>query len=169
MLNSLFAQNCNVQPVFPISDAAAGALTGDFINISQMNKLVLLWDVKAGGTAGEDPVLTILQAPTNGGATSALVPRAVYKKQAATSLAAVGVWTEASAELTANALSNATLAEQAALYAIEIHPEDLAAANSWVTATVADVGTGNAKWMSLLAIGEPKYFGDPAALPSLIA
>jgi len=92
----------------------------------------------------------------------------VYQKQAATDLTAVGQWTKVTQAAVAT-YTNGTLAEQAALLAIEVLASDLSSGFAFVSINVDDPGVGNAQLMCVLAIlTEPRYGVKAADMPSAI-
>jgi hypothetical protein len=152
-----------------------GALAGDYLSLKNYGRVAILF-IKAVGTNGDDPTITVSQATAVAGTNAkALNITRVDKKQAATNLLAVGQYTTSTSASPANhdtfstnTWTNSDLAEQAALVIIEYKAEELDIANGFncVTATIADVGT-NAQLGALLMIGlDPKFSVDP--LPSAI-
>lgn len=170
--NSLLVERAQIVPLGNLTDVVAGAFTGDFINLANFQRCSLVF-FKEPGAAGEDPVYTLLQATSNGGATKALVPKRVHSKQAATDLTAVARFSDVAAtDISTNTVTNATLAEQVAVHVVDILPEDLDVDNgySWIQVTIADVGTTGAQWIAPLAILEgPRNGGNIDDMPSAIA
>jgi hypothetical protein len=93
----------------------------------------------------------------------------IYRKQAATSLAAVTAWTK-TIQTAANTYTNTDAAEQDLIWIVEIDPNELDVNNGFccIRATVADVG-GHAQPGYLFYLVSPKSKGDPAYSPSYIA
>ena len=122
----------------------------------------------SAGTAGSDPSFTVLQASDNAGTGSkalALDTDRVHKKQAATNLASTPIFEGASADITSNVITNGTLAEEVALYVIDILPSDLDIANDFthVSLTIADAGTGSAQYVAAFMLLAPLRYQGPVA------
>jgi len=145
-----------------IVDLQTAANTGDYVSLRDWER-VLITFFSAVGTAADDPTLTIQQAQDNAGTgVKALTFDTIYRKQAATSLAAVGTWTKTT-QTAANTYTNATAAEQDLIWVVEFQASDLDVDNGFdhVRATVADIG-GNAQLGYLLYIlANPKHAHAP--------
>jgi hypothetical protein len=175
MINNLFVETHQVCLAnIPVAMNTAG-LAGDYLSFKNYGRIAIVF-IKAVGTNGDDPTITVLQAKTvAGGSSKALNITRVDKKQAAPNLLAVGQYTTSTSASPAshdtfstNTWTNSDLAEQAAVVVIEYKAEDLDIDNGFccITATVADVGT-NAQLGAMLMIGlDPKFGVDP--LPSAI-
>lgn len=154
---------------FPPVDLQTGANNGDFISLKNALRAAVVF-VSGLGTAGQDPTLTLEQASAvAGGDAKALNFTTIYRKQAATSLAAVSAWTKTT-QAAANTYTNGTAAEQDLIWVVEIDPNDLDVANAFdcIRATVADVG-GAAQPGYLFYLVQPKTATAPADVPSHIA
>jgi len=147
-------------------DLQTAANTGDWVSLKLYNHLAVVF-FKNAGTAGDDPTITIEQATAVAGTgNKALTFTTIHTKQD-TVLTAVGTFTEVT-QAAANTYTDATSAEDAAIWVIEFDGADLdsAAGFDCVQASVADVG-GNAQVGALLYIlSEPRYAG--AVPPSAI-
>jgi len=159
---------------FPTVDLQTGANTGDWVNIKNSDWVTILF--RSGvGTAGDDPTVTVQQASDISGTGAKALnivtsPLQVFSKQAATSLAAVTTWSDASGGVTTNTWTDADSAEQSLLLAIMFKASDLDVDNGFDTirATIADVG-GNAQPGDLLYIMSPMYGSKPTETPSYIS
>lgn len=143
-------------PAFVPVDMSGGANAGDWFSMEDGGPVDVVF-LKAVGTAGDDPVLTLRQAQDAAGTgAKALALSTYYKKQGATALSAVGQFTAAEAGTpgTFGGAEEATSAENEALWVIPVDPRDLDHANgfSHIQATVADVG-GNAQLGCVLYVG----------------
>lgn len=121
------------------------ARTGDVVSLKNYRRCLVLFH-KGIGTAGDDPTLTILQGTDVAfGTNKALNFTTIYTKQDPTSLGDVGQWTK-NTQSAANTYTDATSAEQAALWAIDFKAEDLDIANDYdcIRASVGDIGTTTA-------------------------
>ena len=154
---------------FPTVDLTDGTNTGDWISLKGAYGALLVF-TSGLGTATQDPVITIEQATSNAGAGNKALspsqsgPANVWKKQAATSLAAVTAWTDANADMTTNVYDeDDTSAEEDLMVAIWIDAADLDVDGGFnhVQASVADVGAnaqpGSCFWIVML-----NYPNDPA-------
>ena len=118
------------------------ARTGDVVSLKNYRRCLVLFH-KGIGSAGEDPTITILQGTDVAfGTNKALTFTTIHVKQDPTSLGDVGQWTKVT-QSAANTYTDATSAEQAALWAIEFKAEDLDIANNYdcIRASIGDVGS----------------------------
>ena len=155
---------------FPPVDLSAGANSGDYVKLTNHAGCLVVFH-SGVGTDGDDPTLTLQQA-TNaaGGGAKALNFTVIYRKQAATNLAAVTAWTRTT-QAAGNTYTNTDLAEQSALLVVDVKADDLDVANGfdWLRATVTDVGA-NAKPGSLhYILYGPRYGQSPATKLSAIS
>lgn len=151
-------------------DLSAGANDGDWVSLEQYRRcLVVLYG--AAGTAGDDPTLTLEQATSAaGGGAKALTFTDIFRKQAATSLLAVGQYTK-TVQAAAGSYTEATAAEQALIWVVEVDARDLDHANGFkfIRGRVADVGTNAQLGALLYVLGEPRYVDAPENLASALA
>lgn len=143
-------------------DLSAGANTGDWVSLRDWERVLVVF-FSAVGTAGQDPTLTIQQAQDNAGTgAKALTFDTIYRKQAATSLAAVGTWTKTT-QTAANTYTEGTSAEQDLIWVVEIQASDLDVDNGFdfVRATVADVGAAAQLGYLLYILAGPKHAHAP--------
>lgn len=143
---------------FPPVNLATAANNGDYISLKNYRRVVVLFH-SGVGTAGEDPTLTIEQAKDVAGTSvKALNFTTIYRKQAATDLSAIGVWTKTT-QAAANTYTEATAAEQSALWAVEFEADELDVANGFdcIRATVADVGAGAQSGSLHYILGDARY------------
>lgn len=171
---SLILERFQIVEGFPAVDLQTGANNGDYISLKHAKSVAIVF-TSGVGTAGDDPTLTIQQASDVAGTGAKALnvvttPVQVWKKQAATSLAAVAAWTDASGDASTNTVTNATSAEQSALWVVEFTPDQLDVDNAFdcIRATVADVG-GNAQPGYLFYLVELKEQRYPSNAVSLIA
>lgn len=154
----MILENMDVISGFLPVDLQTGANTGDWISLSNIDRFAVIF-FKGVGTAGDDPTLTIQQATAVAGTgAKALDFTTIYTKQD-TVLTSVGQWTKVT-QAAANTYTDATSAEDAALWAVEFTGADLDANNDFdcINASVADVG-GNAQLGCLLYLGQRKLVG----------
>ena len=148
---------------FPCVDLQTAANSGDYMNVRDFDEVAIVF-ISGVGTAGDDPTLTVQQATDNAGTgVKALTFTTIYRKQAATSLAAVTAWTKTT-QTAAATYTHADAAEQSLIWVVEIDPNSLDVANGFdhIRATVADVG-GNAQPGYLFYIGRHgRYAESPA-------
>jgi hypothetical protein len=152
-------------------DLQGGTNAGDWVSLKNYKKCLILFH-SAIGTAGDDPVVTLLQASAVAGTGSkALNISRVFKKQAASNLLSTGQWSDASAGVTANAWTNADAAEQELLLAIEVNADELDVDNGFdcVSISVADVGTNAQLGAAYYILAEPRYPAQATAMLSAIA
>jgi len=165
--NCDFAEQVNVVSGFLPVNMATGANAGDWVSLKNYERCTVIF-FKGAGTAGDDPTITIQQATAVAGTGNKDLDciDKVYKKQD-TVLTAETVFTIATQTADA-AYTDATSAEDAAIWVIDIMAEDLDQANGYdcIQASVADVGT-NAQIGCVLYLLWPARYGS-AALPSAI-
>lgn len=126
---------------FPPVDLDAGANTGDYVSLKNYGGCLVMFH-SGIGTAGQDPILVLQQASDVAGTgVKDLNFTIIFRKQAATNLAAVSVWTKTT-QTAATSYTEATAAEQSALWVVDVKASDLDVANGFdcIRATVADVG-----------------------------
>ena len=158
---------------FPTVDLQTAANNGDYVSMKNASAIGIVF-TSGVGTASDDPTVTIQQAQDNAGTGVKALnvvtsPVQVWKKQAATDLSAVTVWTDASGDASTNTVTNATGAEQALIWVIEFKAEDLDVDNAFnhLRATIADIGS-NAQPGSLMYIIEPMYPASPDSVLSAL-
>mgnify|MGYP003134672610 CR=1 FL=1 len=164
----MLGQDIDIIEGVPTVDLQTAANNGDYISLKNADRVMIVF-TSGVGTAGDDPTITVQQATTNaGGSVKALNFTTIFRKQAATSLAAVTAWTETT-QAAANTYTNATSAEQSLIWVIEFAAEDLDVDNGFdhIRATVADVGT-NAQPGSLQYIVRPMFQNDPENMVSVL-
>lgn len=149
--------------------ALTTARTGDVVSLKNYRRCLVLFH-KGIGTASDDPTITILQGTDVAfGTNKALTFTTIHVKQDPTSLGDVGQWTKVT-QSAANTYTDATSAEQAALWAIDFKAEDLDIANGYdcIRASIGDVGT-NAQLGALeYILYDPIISTAPASMPSAI-
>lgn len=135
--------------------------TGDYVCLKGYGKVGFLF-VKEAGTAGDDPTLTLYQA-TDVSGTSAKVATVIDRywiKQAATSLASTGTFTDTTQTLASTIACNATSAEQCMLLYFEVDAESLDVDGGFdcVRVDVALAASGGAQWgAGLYILMDPRY------------
>lgn len=152
-------------------DMSAAANPGDWVHLEEHGGVEIIF-VSAIGTAGQDPVMTLLQATSNAGAGSkALAKATYYKKEGATALSAVAQHSKETAAVpgTFGGAEEATSAENEALWVVPVRAEDLDRANGfkYVSASVADVGAAAQLGVLLYRLYRGRVSGHPQ--PSVIA
>lgn len=163
-VNKLFVQGHQVVLGFAPVNMASGAPTSDIVSMKNYNRCTILF-IKAVGTNGDDPTITVTQKTAVGGTTSKAVNFTRVDKKQGVALNAVGTFTEVT-QAAGNTFTHTDLAEQQAIIAIDITGDMLDADNGYdcIQATVADVGTNSQLGCLLYVLSEPRYGADP--LPS---
>jgi hypothetical protein len=170
---ALFLEENQIVGGFPPVDMQTTANNGDYVNLSNYQKVtVLFWSVI--GTAGDDPTVTFQQASDVAGTgVKALNPDSAkaFKKQAATNLLSTGAWADASADISTNTWTNADSAEQETLVAIDIDADELDVDNDFncIRATVADVGSNAQLGALVYILSKPRFPAAAANMLSAIA
>lgn len=169
-------KNQIAQGILPVA-MNIGGNNGDWVSLKGFSRMAIVF-IKAVGTAGDDPTVTVKQAQNVSGAgAKALSFTEVRKKQAAPDLAAVGQFTKSTTAVpatndtfntAAGTWTNSDLAEQAAIVVIDIKIDDLDLNGGYtsVQASIADVGTNSQLGCALYFGHEPRRHAD--ALDSII-
>jgi hypothetical protein len=140
--NGRFAEQANIIAAAPLDMATTGGISTGYVSLKNYDRATVVLIKNAAGSGTEHPVITLTQATAVAGtgaknlSTVAVISRKVH----ATALAGIGTWTDATQ--TAGATFTGVATEQA-IYAFEVHPEDLDIAGGFdcVQAAVADVGS----------------------------
>jgi len=139
-MNADFGEQVQVVPGFGPVDMSTGANAGDWVSMKNYERVTVCF-YKGAGTAGDDPTLLIQQATAvaGTGAKDLVAVDKVYVKQG--TLANIGTFT-ITTQTAATDYTDATSAEAAALWMIDIQAEDLDVDNGFdcIQASVADVG-----------------------------
>jgi hypothetical protein len=164
-MNRHFVEKVQAAQGFLPVDMRTAANTGDWVSLKMYFRCCVVF-YKAVGTAGDDPVITLLQATKVDGTNSkALNITRIDKKQAATNLLAVGTNTKSTSASPAtndtfstDTWTNSDLAEQAAIVQIDIDATDLDVANGFccIRASVGDVGTNAQLGCMLYFLHDPR-------------
>ena len=167
MNNSLFAESVQVCSAIAPVNLATAANTGDWFSLANYRRLVFILH-KSAGTAGEDPTITLQQATDNSGTGAKALNVTRYHKKQGAALTAIGQYTAVTMSA-GNTITNDTLAEEQAIYIVEIDCADLDVANSFlfVQASIADVGSSSQIGGVLALLLDPRYGGG--SLPSALS
>lgn len=150
------AENMQVCAGFGPVDMMTAANSGDWVSMKNHSHLTVIL-FKGVGTAGEDPILKLQQATAVAGtAAKDLLFTTIYTK--AGTLTSIGTFTKV-IQAAATSFVDATHAEVAAIYLIEVNAEDLDVAGGFdcVQASVADVGIAAQLGACLYILSEPRY------------
>lgn len=137
--------NLNIAQAIAPVDLAGGANNGDWLSMKNYDTVVALL-IKKAGVAGDDPIFTLKQATkVDGTGAKPLNFSRIWKKQGA-DLGAITDWTIVD-QTPADTYTDATSAEVAAIYAVEIRAEDLDVNGGFdcIQLSVPDVGAGGAQ------------------------
>lgn len=137
--NHEFLEVADIVPAFVPVDMQTAANNGQWVNMKSINRLVCVL-IKAAGTAGDNPVVTLQQATSNAGAGA----KPLTFTRARTKIGAIGStpqWTIVT-QSAANTFTPVSAASQAVL-AVEISANDLDLTNgfSFVQLSIPDTGT----------------------------
>jgi hypothetical protein len=150
--------------------ALTTARTGYAVSMKNYRRCLVLF-FKGIGTASDDPTITLAQGTDIAfGTTKALTFTKVWVKQDLTKLSDVAQWTEVTQSAGAT-YTDATSAEQMALWAIEITTADLDVDNGYdcIRASISDVGTNAQIGCVLYIMLDPLYPAAPANMRGVIA
>jgi hypothetical protein len=159
------AEVCQIAAGFGPVDMNTAANNGDWVSMKNYQHLTVLF-FKGVGTAGDDPILKLQQAKdVAGDSVKDLLFTEIFVK--AGTLTSIGEFTKVT-QAAATQYTNATHAEVAAIYAVEIDAEMLDSDGGFdcVQASVADVSGGaNPQLGALLYIlSEPRHTPPPSAI-----
>ena len=169
MDNSLLLERMQIVAGF-VPVALTSAQTGDVVSMKNYRRVGVLF-FKGIGTAGQDPTITLLQGTDVAfGTNKALNFTTIWVKQDPTSLGDVAQWTKVT-QSAGNTYTDATSAEQAALWWVEFQQSDLDIANGYdcVRASIADVGTNSQLGCVLYFGGDPVFPAAPENMRGMIA
>lgn len=162
-LNNLLVEEMQIVPAFGPVDLAAAASNGDWVSLKNFERCTIVF-FKAAGTAGDDPVLTLRQARDVSGLDAKPLPftRVDYKMGVLTT---IGSYTTAR-QAAAGTYVDATSAEVAGLFVIEVQAEDLDVNGGFdaVQFLVPDVGTNAQLGAALYLLRGGKFGGNASAI-----
>lgn len=171
-MNSLILERIQIaEGILPLN--LTTARTGRVVSMRNYRRMGILF-YKGIGTAGQDPTLTILQGTDIAfGTNQALNFAKIWVKQDLTKLSDVAQWTlvERTGGSITNTYTDATSAEQAAMWWVEFQQSDLDIANGYdcIRASIGDVGT-NEQLGSILYFGaDPIYPAAPENMLGMVA
>lgn len=166
----LFLEGHQIVMAGNVNDSTA--ITGDYVSLKHAKSCAVVY-MSGVGTAGQDPTVSLFQATAVAGTGAKdLNPSSVktFKKQAATDLTSTAAWSDASGDITANDITNATLAEQVAIIVTEVDADDLDVDGGFdcIRADVSDPGAA-AQPHALFYILTMEEQRAPASAVSVIA
>jgi hypothetical protein len=154
----------------PPSDLSVAASTGKRVYMGGVHSVDVVL-VKAAGTAGDDPAVTLVASSAATGGTSAnLATISSYHLKDATALAGTETWAkkaQAAAAVIADPGGAGTSAEHQQLAVIHVRGEDMPAGKPYLSLNIADVGA-NAQLGAVLYITHPTIREDPESLPAAL-
>lgn len=169
MTNSLLLERFQIaEGILPI--ALTTARTGRVVSMRNYRRMGVLF-YKGIGTASDDPTITILQGTDIAfGTNKALTFTSIWVKQDLTKLSDVAQWTKVT-QSAANTYTDATSAEQAAMWWVEFQQSDLDIANGYdcIRASLSDVGTNSQIGCVLYFGGDPIYPAAPENMRGMVA
>lgn len=146
----------------PIDLATAGA-TGLRQYMGDLDYLVVLY-VGGAGAASEPPVLTLKQhTASTGGTTSNLAVVSEFWRKSETTLDNDETWARVTQAAGATVTGQAQVQQ---MIAFVVHPESLAAGNTYVSVDIADVGVGGQLGTVLFLLSGVSPRGVPTIMPA---
>jgi hypothetical protein len=150
------------------SDLSAAAATGKRVYMGGVDSVDVVL-IKAAGTAGDDPAVTLVASTAATGGTSAnLATISSYHLKDATALAGTETWakkTQAAAATVTDPGGAGTSAEHQQIAVIHVRGEDMPTGKPYLGLNIADVGT-NAQLGAVLYITHPTIREEPPSLPA---
>lgn len=160
----------DIVPAFRPVDLMTAANSGDYISLKNAQGVLILFHSTIG-TAGDDPTITVRQATTvaGGSVKDLAVVTEIFTKQAATDLTTIAGWTKVT-QAAAATYTEATSAEQEALWAIQIEADQLDVDGGFdcIAANVADVGANAQLGACYYILYGLRHQATPENLPSSI-
>jgi len=151
-------------------DLSVAASTGKRIYMSDLRSADVVI-IKAAGTAGDDPTVTLVASDAQTGGTSAnLATISAYHLKNATTLAGTETWsklTQSAAATIADPGGAGTSAESQQLCVISVSPSDMPAGKPYLSLNIADVGA-NAQLGAVLYILHQNVREAPTSLPAAL-
>lgn len=141
------------------------ARAGDWVSLKYYNHCSIIV-FKGIGTAGDDPVISILQASAVAGTGSkALNTSRLSAKVGATALNAIGTFTETTQAAGAT-YTDATSAENEALWVFDVNAEDLDVEGGFdcISVSIADTGTNAQLGCALYLLSGTRQTPPPSAI-----
>jgi hypothetical protein len=152
----------------PPSDLSSAASTGKRVYVSGVDSVDVVL-IKAAGTAGDDPAVTLVASSAATGGTSAnLATISAYHLKDATALAGTETWvkkTQATAATVTDPGGAGTSAEHQQIAVFHVRREDMPAGKPYLSLNIADVGA-NAQLGAVLYITHPTVREEPPGLPA---
>ena len=169
---SIARKQCGINIVsgFVPVDMSGGANEGDYVNLTNYKSVIVVL-FKAVGTAGDDPTLTLTQATAadGTGAKALEIIDVAFTKQDSL-LSGVADYTKVT-QTAASTLTDATSAEDQAIWQVEVQATELDLANgfTFLKCGVADVGTNAQIGCAFYIMGEPRLEASPENLVTAIS
>lgn len=165
-LNNLLVEEAQIVMAIVPVDSQTGANNGDWVSLKGYDRCTVLV-IKAAGTAGDDPVITLKQATAVAGTSSKdlTFTRIDAKVGTQTTTGPFTTVTQAAAATYTDAVS----AEAQAIFAIEFKSEDLDVNNGFdcVQLSIPDTGSAGAQLITAIYILRGARYGA-VPLPSAI-
>lgn len=151
-------ENANIVSGFVPVNLATGANTGDLIDMSCYNRVLVVFFAGAG-TAGDDPTITIKEHTALSGGTSQdlVVVDEIYVKQGTQT--GIGQFTRKT-QAAAATYTDSDSAENEKIWAIEIRADQMSDGFRYLSANVSDVGNNSQLGCLLYIQYEPRYAQD---------
>lgn len=164
--NADLAEQIQIVSGFLPVDMSAGNNTGDWVSLKNYERCSIIV-FKNAGTAGDDPTVTIQEATAVAGtsAQNLAVIDKVYVKQD-TNLLSAGTFSVVT-QAAAATYTDATSAEDAAIWVIDVKAEDLSDGYDCINASIADVGT-NAQVGCILYLLWPARYGEQTLVSAIV-
>jgi len=161
-----FAEQVHVVSGFLPCDMNSANGVGDFVSLTNYEKLTVIF-FKNAGTVADDPTVTFTQGKTAVGGTPialSTIDRVYYKQN--TVLTAEGTFTLGTQTAASTYVGDATSGEEAGIYIFDIYASDLDDEYMSVRASVADVGSTAQIGCILYFLWPPRY-GEQTLLQAI--
>jgi hypothetical protein len=165
--NNLLVEEAQIVMAIVPVDSQSGANTGDYVSLKNFERCTVLV-IKAAGTAGDDPVITMTQAQdVSGTGVKALNFTRVDAKVGVQT--GIGQFTTV-AQAAGNTYTDLVSAEAQGIFAIEFKGEDLDVNNGFDCLKVAipDTGSAGAQLLTAIYILRGSKFGGAVNASAII-
>jgi hypothetical protein len=157
-MTARFLETADIVSAFVPVDMSSAANTGDYVNLSNYGKAVVVL-FKAAGTAGDDPVFTLTQATDNAGTGVKALNFTTIQSKVGT-LTGVASFTTTT-QTAAGSYTDTVSAESQAIIAVEVRAEDLDVENGFnhIKLSIPDVGTNAQIGAGFYIMLHPRFAG----------
>lgn len=166
-LNQLLVETAQIVMAIVPVDSQSGANNGDWVSMKNYDRVTVVV-IKAAGTAGDDPVITMKQA-TDVSGTGAKALNFTRVDSKVGTQTGVGDFTT-NTQAAGNTYTDTVSAEAQGIFTIEFQASDLDVANNFdcVQVSIPDTGSAGAQLLTAIYILRGARFGGPALKSAIV-